>query len=119
MASPVIQALETAALVRSSRKGYFWAFRHPNPDAPPETFRLTRRDGNGWRLILAASKQTKDVLNFNADTPDDQAAVKEALKWLGISGTIENNANGVVLQLANGNAVRSLVAGGEKPKVKK
>ncbi|MFZ5824942.1 MAG: hypothetical protein ACOY94_11480 [Bacillota bacterium] len=118
MASPVISALEAAMYTGSSPKGQFWAFKHPNPDAPPQTYRLTRRSGNGWTLILAASKETGEVLSFHADTPEDQAAVKEALKWLGIKGEIVADEDGVSLRLAKGGTIKSQLVGGEKPKKK-
>jgi hypothetical protein len=115
MASPVIQALEAARLVNSSPKGAYWAFRHPNPDAPPETYRLHRREGNGWRLLLAASRETKAVLNFCAETPEDQAAVLEALRWFGIDGKIQPSSEGVFLHVG-GQQIPSKIVGGEKPK---
>jgi hypothetical protein len=115
MASPVINALEQAMYTGSSPKGLFWAFRHPNPDAPPQTYRLTRRSGNGWTLLLAASKETKEVLGFYADTPEDQQVVLEALKWFGISAQLENRADGVVMKTA-GKEIPSKMYGGEKPK---
>lgn len=119
MASPVITALEAAMYTGSSPKGHFWAFKHPNPDAPPQTYRLTRRSGNGWNLILAASKETHEVISFHADTPEDQQAVREALKWLGIKGEIITEGEaGVTLQLANGGSIPSQLVGGEKPKKK-
>lgn len=118
MASPVISALEAAMYTGSSPKGQFWAFKHPNPDAPPETYRLTRRSGNGWTLLLAASKQTGEVLSFHADPPEDQAAVTEALKWLGIKGDIVTADDSVALRLASGQTVKSQLVGGEKPKKK-
>lgn len=114
-ASPVIQALEAASLVKSSPKALYWAFRHPNPDAPPETYRLQRREKNGWRLLLAASKETKEVLNFCAETQEDQAAVLEALKWLGIKGEILPTPEGIALRLTN-ETILSKMVGGEKPK---
>lgn len=116
MASLVTNALEAAMYTGSSPKGLYWAFKHPNPDAPPQTYRLTRRSGNGWTLLLAASKETGDVLSFYADTPEDQAAVKEALKWLGIKGDIVTDADGVTLRLSSGKTIKSQMAGGEKPK---
>lgn len=120
MASLVTQALTAASLTPtgSSPKGKFWVFRHPNPDAPPQTYRVTRRQGNGWVLLLAASRETKQVLSFNADTPEDQAAVAEALKWLGIAGEIKADSEETWLQLADGTRIKSQVAGGEKPKKK-
>lgn len=116
--SLAIKALEAASMVHSSPKGDFWAFRHPNPDFPPETYRLTRRDRNGWRLILAASKTTKEIFTFHADEPGDQQAVREALGWLGIDGRIETEGETVVLKLADGKTIKSELAGGEKPKKK-
>jgi hypothetical protein len=115
--SPVVAALEAAKLVNSSPKqaSQYWAFRHPNPDAPPETYRLQRREKNGWRLLLAASKATKEVLAFCAETQEDQAAVLEALKWLGIPGQIAPSPEGVTLKLANQSLVSKII-GGEKPK---
>jgi hypothetical protein len=118
MASLVVTALEAAMYTGSSPKGQFWAFKHPNPDAPPQTYRLTRRSGNGWTLLLAASKETKQVLSFYADTPEDQAAVREALKWLGIQAEIVNDGDGFILRTATGQTIRSQMAGGEKPKKK-
>jgi hypothetical protein len=119
MGSLVIDALEQAMYTGSSPRGLFWAFRHPNPDAPPETYRLTRRAGNGWALLLAASKVTGEVLAFYVETPEDQQAIKEALRWLGISGQIETGAEGTVLKLGSGTAIPSKLSGGEKPKKKK
>lgn len=119
MASPVVKALESAMYTGSSPKLQYWAFRHPNPDAPPETYRLTRRSGNGWMLLLAASKETKDVLAFYAETPEDQQAVTEALKWLGIPGTVQQGAEKPVLKLTGGREIPSVKSGGEKEKVKK
>lgn len=120
MASPVIKALEDARLAPSgsSHKGYFWAFRHPNPDAPPQTYRLTRRAGNGWVQLLAASLQTREVLHFHADTEEDQQAVRDALRWLGITGAMEVTDDGVTLRLAGGTVLKSTLLGGEKPKKK-
>lgn len=120
MASLVAQALTAASLAPtgSSPKGQFWVFRHPNPDAPPQTYRVTRRQGNGWVLILAASRETKQVLSFHADTPEDQSAVADALKWLGIAGQIQTDSEGVWLKLADGTRIKSQVAGGEKPRKK-
>lgn len=117
--SPVIAALAEASLVNSSPKltSQYWAFIHPNPDAPPQTYRLHRKENNGWRLLLVASKETKEVLNFCAETQEDQAAVLEALKWLGIQGQITPAAEGITLQVENQSLV-SKVVGGEKPKKK-
>jgi hypothetical protein len=115
--SPVIQALDAAMLVNSSPKGTYWAFRHPNPDAPPETYRLTRKEKNGWRQILVASKETKEVLNFCAETQEDQAAVLEALRWFGIPGEIALTPEGITLKLTN-QSLLSKITGGEKPKNK-
>lgn len=117
--SAVIRALEQAMYTGSSERHHYWAFRHPNPDAPPQTFRLTRRQGNGWAQLLAASKATKQVLNFYAPTEDDQKAVAEALRWLGINGRIEPGEEGPVLRLPNGTELPSHQPGGEKPKKKK
>ena len=117
--SAVIQALEQAMYTGSSDRHFYWAFRHPNPDAPPQTFRLTRRQGNGWAQLLAASKATKQVLNFYVATEDDQKAVLEALRWLGIPGQIEPGQEGPVLRLSDGTALLSNHPGGEKPKKKK
>lgn len=114
MASPVISVLEQAMYTGSSQKGYYWAFRHPNPDAPPETYRLTRRAGNGWALLLAASRATKEVLAFYADSPDDTRAVQEALRWLGIAGQVESGPDGAVLTLASGQSLPARQGGGEK-----
>ncbi|HEY3367903.1 MAG TPA: hypothetical protein VGK74_22825 [Symbiobacteriaceae bacterium] len=114
MASPVIHALEHAMYTGSSEKLYYWAFRHPNPDAPPETYRLTRRAGNGWALLLAASKATKEVLAFYAETPEDAKAVQDALRWLEIGGQVESGPEGAVLNLAGGQSIASRQAGGEK-----
>lgn len=118
MASPVVTALEQALHHGYSQKGQYWVFRHPNPDAPPLTFRVTRRAGNGWTLLLAASKETKEVLNFYVETPEDQAAVNEALKWLGIGGTVQSGEEGPVLKLATNKVIPSQMFGGEKPKKK-
>jgi hypothetical protein len=114
-----IRALEEALYTGSSTKGYFWAFIHPNPDAPPQTFRLTRRSRNGWDLLLAASKETKEVLSFYTDTPEDRDAVQEALRWLSISGRVEESDEGPVIRLADGKVIPSQLYGGEKPKKKK
>lgn len=114
--SPVITALEAAMYTGSSSKGLYWAFRHPNPDAPPQTYRLTRRAGNGWTLLLAASRETREVLAFYADTPEDQAAVRSALQWLGIQGDIIPADAGATLRLASGKSLKSQMLGGEKPK---
>lgn len=119
MASPVIHALEHASHTGSSEKLHYWAFRHPNPDAPPETYRLTRRAGNGWAQLLAASKQTKEVLAFFAETPEDVSAVREALRWLGIAGQVESSPDGNLLRLAAGQTIPSRQPGGEKPKAAK
>jgi len=118
MASLVISALEEAYYTGSSPQGLYWAFRHPNPDAPPQTYRLNRRAGNGWLLLLAASRETKAILSFYVETPEDQQAVRDALKWLGIPGSLESDAEGVYLRLANGQSIRSTLVGGEKPKKK-
>lgn len=118
MPSPVITALEQAMYTGSSDKRHYWAFRHPNPDAPPQTYRLTRRAGNGWAQLLAASKTTGQVLAFFAPTDDDQKAVTEALRWLGIAARIESGTEGPVLKLADGTALPSFHPGGEKPKKK-
>ncbi|HLN63803.1 MAG TPA: hypothetical protein VK464_19965 [Symbiobacteriaceae bacterium] len=118
MASPVVQALEQAMYTGSGPKLYYWAFRHPNPDAPPQTYRLTRRAGNGWAQLLAASKATGQVLGFYAPTAEDRKAVTEALKWLGIKGTIEEAEEAPVLRLADGSTLVSNQPGGEKPKKK-
>lgn len=118
MASLVTNALEAAMYTGSSPKGHFWAFKHPNPDAPPQTFRLARRSGNGWTLLLAASKATHEVLAFNADTAEDQQAVREALVWLGIKGEVAVGDQEVLLRLPGGRAIPSKVVGGEKPKKK-
>lgn len=118
MASPVIQALNQAMLTGSSPRLHYWAFRHPNPDAPPQTYRLTRRDRNGWLQLLVASKETGDVLAFHADTPEDQAAVKEALKWFGIAGDVESSGETTILKLVSGSELVSTVWGGEKKKAK-
>lgn len=116
MASLVINALESALYTGSSPKGQYWAFRHPNPDAPPQTYRLSRRNGNGWTLLLAASRETKELLAFYTENADDHAAVRDALKWLGIDGKIEGSEEGVILRLADGQVIRSQPVGGEKPK---
>lgn len=118
MASLVVSALEAAMYTGSSPKGQLWAFKHPNPDAPPQTYRLTRRAGNGWVQLLVASRETKEVLHFYAETPEDQATVKEALKWLGIKGEIVTEGESVALRLADGQTIPSQVYGGEKPKKK-
>lgn len=116
--SPVIHALEQAMYTGSSPRLYYWAFKHPNPDAPAQTYRLTRRAGNGWAQLLAASKATKQVLAFYAPTPEDQQAVAQALKWLGITGTVEPGGEVPVLRLADGTTLPSTLVGGEKPKKK-
>lgn len=118
MASPVTQALNEAMYTGSSQRLYYWAFRHPNPDAPPQTYRLTRREKNGWTQLLVASKETGDVLAFHADTPEDQKAVKEALKWFGIQGDVESSGDVTLLKLAGGSELVSAVWGGEKKKAK-
>jgi hypothetical protein len=118
MASPVVAALEQAMYTGSSPKLRYWAFRHPNPDAPPQTYRLTRRAGNGWAQLLAASKQTKQVLAFYAPTPEDEKAVSDALKWLGIPGQIVAAGEGLQLQLPDGTVFTSAQPGGEKPRKK-
>jgi hypothetical protein len=118
MPAPVIAALEQAMYAGSSPKLYYWAFKHPNPDAPPQTYRLTRRAGNGWAQLLAASRETKQVLAFYAPTAEDEAAVAQALTWLGISGRIERGAEGPVLKLPDGSWIASTQPGGEKPKKK-
>jgi len=117
MASLVRKALEAAQFTGSSPRGRYWAFRHPNPDAPPQTYRLTRRSGNGWTLLLAASKATGQVLSFFAETEEDQQAVREALQWLGIRGDILPGEE-VALRLASGESIPSRLVGGEKPKKK-
>jgi len=117
MASLVRKALEAAQFTGSSPQGRYWAFRHPNPDAPPQTYRLARRSGNGWTLLLAASKATGQVLSFYAETDDDRQAVREALHWLGIRGEIVIGET-VTLHLATGEAIPSALVGGEKPKKK-
>jgi len=117
-ASPVVGVLEAAMHLGSSHKGQYWAFLHPNPDAPPQTYRLTRRSGNGWTLLLAASRATGEILAFHAETPEDQAAVKDALKWLGIHGQIIAEGEAVSLRLASGKTIPSQLVGGEKPKKK-
>lgn len=119
MASPVTNALEQAMLTGSSPRLHYWAFRHPNPDAPPQTYRFTRRSGNGWWQLLAASRQTKEVLAFFVETEEDQKAVTEALKWLGIAGKISSGEAGITLELADGKSLPSHHPGGEKPKKKK
>lgn len=116
MASAVTKALDQAMYTGSSPKTYYWAFRHPNPDAPPQTYRLTRRSGNGWWQLLAASRETKEVLGFFVETDEDQKAVKEALDWLGIAGEVESQAEGTVLKLKGGQSLPSHHPGGEKPK---
>jgi len=115
MASLVRKALEAAAHTGSSPKGLYWAFRHPNPDALPQTYRLCRRSGNGWTLLLAASRATRQVLAFYVETPADQEAVREALKWLGIRGDIVAEPE-TSLRLDDGRTIPSQVVGGEKPK---
>lgn len=117
---PAVQALETAVLVKSSPKeySYFWAFRHPNADMPPETFRLSRRHGAGWFLLLVASRETGEVYNFNVETAEDRQAVEAALPFFGLSGKVEDAAEGAVLKLSNGRAIAAAVYGGEKPKKK-
>lgn len=115
MASLVRKALDLGRLTGSSPKGLYWAFRHPNPDAPPETYRLCRRSGNGWKLLLAASAATGEVLAFYVETPEDRHAVEEALRWLGIRGAV-SPGEPAVLRLATGQEVPSTLVGGEKPK---
>lgn len=117
--SPVVVALAEASLVNSSPRltSNYWAFIHPNQDAPPQTYRLQRKEKNGWRLLLAASKATKEVLNFCAETQDDQAAVLEALKWLGIEGQIAPTPEGITLKVGDKSLVSKII-GGEKPKNK-
>ena len=117
MASPVVAALQQAMYTGSSERLYYWAFKHPNPDAPPQTYRLCRRAGNGWAQLLAASRETKQVLAFFAGTPEDEKAVAEALKWLGIAGRVEAGAEGPVL-VVGGVSLPSVLPGGEKPKKK-
>lgn len=117
MASLVRKSLEAAQLTGSSPQGRFWAFRHPNPDAPPQTYRLARRSGNGWTLLLAASKATGQVLAFYVETDEDQQAVREALQWLGIRGEIVAGEV-ATLRLATGEVIPSTLVGGEKPKKK-
>lgn len=113
-----VRVLQTASLAKSSPKdyAYYWAFRHPNEELPPETFRLSRRDGAGWFQLLVASRETKEVFNFQVESAEDKQAVLEALKWFGISGSIVDGAEGPALRLANGTEVPSLRWGGEKPK---
>lgn len=118
MASPVIAALQQAMYTGSSEKRFYWAFKHPNQDAPPQTYRLTRRAGNGWAQLLAASRETKQVLAFFAETPEDEKAVTEALMWLGIGGRVEAGDEGKLLRLADGTTLPSHHPGGEKPKKK-
>ncbi|MBP2019835.1 hypothetical protein J2Z79_003277 [Symbiobacterium terraclitae] len=117
MASLVRKALEAAQFAGSSPKGRYWAFRHPNQDAPPQTYRLARRAGNGWTLLLAASKATGQVLSFYVESDEDQQAVREALQWLGIRGEIVPGEE-VTLRLASGASIPSQLVGGEKPKKK-
>lgn len=118
---PAVKVLETASLVRSSPKeyAYWWAFRHPNAELPPETYRLSRKEGAGWFLLLVASRETKEVFNFQVETDHDRQAVLEALKWFGISGSIQEGAESPVLRLADGTEIPSERWGGEKPKKKK
>jgi len=118
MASPVIAALQQAMYTGSSEKRYYWAFRHPNQDAPPQTYRLTRRAGNGWAQLLAASKETKQVLAFFVETPEDEKAVAEALMVLGIGARVEDGPEGKVPRPDYGNPLPSHHPGGEKPKKK-
>ncbi|MBY6276488.1 hypothetical protein [Symbiobacterium thermophilum] len=115
MASLVHKALDAARFTGSSPKGLYWAFRHPNPDAPPQTYRLCRRDRNGWKLLLAASAATGEVLAFYVETSEDQQAVREALRWLGIRGEVLPG-DPAVLRLATGQEFPSTLVGGEKPK---
>lgn len=118
MASLVVAALQQAMYTGSSERLYYWAFRHPNPDAPPQTYRLCRRAGNGWVQLLVASRETKQVLAFFAGTPEDEKAVTEALRWFGISGRVEAGPEGAVLKPEWGSPVPSFQPGGEKPKKK-
>lgn len=115
MASQVVQALEKASNVRSAHIGIYWAMKSPNPDHPPQSYRLHRRSGNGWALLLAASKATGEVAWFYAETDADRRAVTDALKWFGISGQIADGPQGPVLQ-AGGTELASRRYGGEKPK---
>ncbi len=115
MASLVRKVLDAARLTGSSPRGLYWAFRHPNPDAPPQTYRLCRRSGNGWVLLLAASRETGEVLAFYVETPEDRKAVEEALRWLGIRGEVLPGEP-AVLRLATGAQIPSTLVGGEKPK---
>jgi dipeptidyl aminopeptidase/acylaminoacyl peptidase len=114
MASRVVDALNQALLTGSSPNGYYWAFVHPNPDAPPQTYRLTRKSRNGWTLLLAASKATKEVVWVYMETEEDQKAVTEALKWLGISATISTTEAGTFLNLASGETIVSKLYGPEE-----
>jgi len=115
VASPVVKALQQAMQTGSSDKLYYWAFLHPNPDAPPQTYRFCRRAGNGWAQLLVASRETRQVLAFFAPNPEDEKAVAEALKWLGIPARIEA---GPVLKPEWGDPIPSFQPGGEKPKKK-
>jgi hypothetical protein len=116
-AHPAVKALDSALMVRSSPREYahYWAFRHPNEEMPPETFRLSRRQGAGWLLLLVASRDTKQVYNFQVETEDDKQAVLASLPWFGLSGTIADAAEGPVLKVNNGQEVPSQRWGGEKP----
>lgn len=115
MASLVRQALDLARFTGSSPKGLYWAFRHPNPNAPPQTYHLCRRSGNGWKLLLAASAATGEVLSFYVETQEDQQAVADALRWLGIRGEVAPGEP-PVLRLAAGQELPSTLVGGEKPR---
>lgn len=59
------------------------------------------------------------MLAFYVGTPEDEKAVTEALRWLGIKGQIETGADGTVLKLSGGITIPSHLSGGEKPKKKK
>lgn len=109
----MLQALDKALHARSGHAGLYWAIRSPNPDHPPQTYRLHRRSGNGWTLLLAASRETGEVSWFYAETDADRQAVLEALKWFGGTGQITEGPQGPVLQ-AGGREVPSRRYGGEK-----
>ncbi len=118
MASQAVQALAKAADTRSAKSGIFWAILSPNPDEPRRTFRLHRRSGNGWALLLAASREAQTVGWFFAESEDDRAAVLQALAWLGMNGRITDSPTGPVLHVGNQELV-SRRYGGEKPKAPK
>ncbi|HYF93502.1 MAG TPA: hypothetical protein VD969_14915 [Symbiobacteriaceae bacterium] len=118
MASPVTAALQQAMYTRSSDKRYYWAFQRPGAAGPPQTYHLCRRAGNGWAQLLVASRETGEILAFFTATPEDEKAVAEALKWLGIPARVESGPEGPILRPERGNPLPSFHPGGEKPKKK-